>query len=43
MLNEKLKRYLDLLMEKNKVMNLTAIREKDEIIDKHFYDSMLFK
>ena len=41
MLNEKLKRYLELLMEKNKVMNLTAIREKDEIIDKHFYDSML--
>ena len=41
MLNEKLEKYLELLIEKNKVMNLTAIREKDEIIDKHFYDSML--
>lgn len=41
MLNEKLEKYLELLIEKNKVMNLTAIREKEEIIDKHFYDSML--
>ncbi|VWL85396.1 16S rRNA (guanine(527)-N(7))-methyltransferase RsmG [Oceanivirga miroungae] len=39
--NEKLNRYLYLLMEKNKVMNLTAIREKDDIIVKHFMDSML--
>lgn len=41
MLNEKLLKYLDLLIEKNKVMNLTAIRERDDIIDKHFYDSIL--
>ena len=41
MLNEKLEKYLELLIEKNKVMNLTAIREREEIIDKHFYDSML--
>lgn len=39
--NEKLNKYLELLMEKNKVMNLTAIREKEDIIVKHFYDSML--
>ena len=34
---------LDLLLhliEKNKVMNLTAITEKNEVIDKHFADSL---
>lgn len=41
MLNEKLLVYLDMLMEKNKVMNLTAIREREDIIEKHFEDSML--
>ena len=41
MLNDKLLIYLEMLMKKNKVMNLTAIREKDDIIDKHFFDSML--
>lgn len=39
--NEKLNRYLEMLIEKNKVMNLTAIRQREDIIVKHFYDSML--
>ena len=29
-----------MLIEKNKVMNLTAITEFDEVIDKHFLDSL---
>ena len=29
-----------LLVEKNKVMNLTSITEEDEVIDKHFIDSL---
>ena len=29
-----------LLIEKNKVMNLTSITEEDEVIDKHFIDSL---
>ena len=33
--------YLRLLTEKNKVMNLTAIREEKEILEKHFIDSLL--
>lgn len=41
MLNDKLLIYLEMLIEKNKIMNLTAIRDKDDIIEKHFYDSML--
>lgn len=40
-MNEKLNIYLEMLMEKNKVMNLTAIREKEDIIEKHFMDSLL--
>ena len=28
-------RYYRMLVEKNKVMNLTAITEEDEVIDKH--------
>lgn len=36
--------YCMMLLEKNKVMNLTAITDIDEIITKHFVDSvMLFK
>lgn len=31
--------YYDMLIEKNKVMNLTAITEFDEVIEKHFLDS----
>ena len=32
--------YYKMLVEKNKVMNLTAITEKNEVIDKHFADSL---
>lgn len=32
--------YYDLLIEKNKVMNLTAITEFDEALKKHFIDSL---
>lgn len=32
--------YYKMLIEKNKVMNLTAITEYDEVIDKHFVDSL---
>ncbi|MEG0805979.1 MAG: 16S rRNA (guanine(527)-N(7))-methyltransferase RsmG [Lachnospiraceae bacterium] len=32
--------YYDKLMEKNKVMNLTTITELDEVIEKHFLDSL---
>lgn len=41
MLNEKLEIYLDMLMQTNKHTNLTAIRDRDAIIEKHFIDSML--
>lgn len=33
-------RYYELLIEKNKVMNLTGITEFDEVIEKHFLDSL---
>lgn len=33
--------YYDMLVEKNKVMNLTAITEFDEVIEKHFIDSLM--
>lgn len=33
--------YYHRLIEKNKVMNLTAITEYQEVIDKHFVDSLL--
>ncbi|MBR1571154.1 MAG: 16S rRNA (guanine(527)-N(7))-methyltransferase RsmG [Lachnospiraceae bacterium] len=32
--------YYEMLIEKNKVMNLTAITEFDEVIEKHFLDSL---
>lgn len=32
--------YYELLIEKNKVMNLTAITEFDEVVEKHFLDSL---
>lgn len=32
--------YYEMLIEKNKVMNLTAITEFDDVIDKHFLDSV---
>ena len=33
-------KYYEMLIEKNKVMNLTAITEYDEVIEKHFLDSI---
>ena len=33
-------KYYEMLIETNKVMNLTAITEFDEVIDKHFVDSL---
>lgn len=37
---EKLYKYYEMLVEKNKVMNLTAITEFDEVSVKHFADSL---
>ena len=37
---EQLEKYYELLIEYNKVMNLTGITEKDEVYLKHFYDSI---
>lgn len=34
-------RYYELLMEKNKVMNLTAITEFCDVVSKHFIDSLM--
>lgn len=39
---EQFNTYFQMLVEKNKVMNLTAITEKEEVIDKHFIDSLAF-
>lgn len=33
--------YYKMLIEKNKVMNLTTITDEDEVIEKHFIDSIL--
>ena len=32
--------YYEMLIEKNKVMNLTSITEFDEVMKKHFLDSI---
>lgn len=37
---EQFLRYYEMLVEKNKVMNLTGITEYDEVIQKHFLDSL---
>lgn len=37
---EQLNKYYELLVEYNKVMNLTGITEKNEVYLKHFYDSL---
>lgn len=37
---EQFEKYYDLLIEWNRVMNLTAITEYDEVITKHFLDSL---
>ena len=34
-------RYYEMLIEKNKVMNLTAITDFEEVIKKHFLDSLV--
>lgn len=39
---EQLQTYYEMMVEKNKVMNLTAVTEKDEVITKHFLDSLCF-
>jgi 16S rRNA (guanine527-N7)-methyltransferase len=36
----KLEKYYELLIEYNKVMNLTGITEKEQVYLKHFYDSL---
>lgn len=38
---EQFQSYYERLIEKNKVMNLTAITEYEEVVDKHFVDSIL--
>lgn len=37
---EKIARFYDLLIEKNKVMNLTTITDEKEFLDKHIIDSL---
>ena len=37
---EQLYSYYEVLIEKNKVMNLTAITEFDDVVIKHFADSL---
>lgn len=39
---EQFYRYYELLIEWNKVMNLTAITEMEEVVKKHFLDSLSF-
>ncbi|QEH62394.1 16S rRNA methyltransferase GidB [Spiroplasma chinense] len=39
---QNLETYMELLQQENKKYNLTAIVESQEIIDKHFYDSVIF-
>ena len=36
----KFNKYYELLIEYNKVMNLTGITEYEEVLEKHFYDSL---
>jgi len=38
---KKFELFLDIFMEKNSVVNLSAIRDKDWIIEKHFLDSLI--
>lgn len=37
---EKFQSYYEQLVEKNKVMNLTAITKEEEVVEKHFLDSL---
>lgn len=38
--SEKLFDYLDMILDKNKYLNLTAVRERDEAVQKHIVDSL---
>ncbi|MBQ5810343.1 MAG: 16S rRNA (guanine(527)-N(7))-methyltransferase RsmG, partial [Clostridia bacterium] len=38
---DRLEKYAEMLIEKNKVMNLTAITQPEEVALKHFYDSLI--
>ena len=38
---EKFEKFLDIFIEKNSQINLSAIRDKDWIIEKHFIDSIM--
>jgi len=38
---EKFEKFLELFMDKNSKINLSAIREKEAIIEKHFIDSIM--
>lgn len=38
---EKFEKFLELFIEKNSQINLSAIREADDIIEKHFVDSLM--
>ena len=40
MQQEQLTLYYEMLVEKNKVMNLTAITEFEDVLEKHFLDSI---
>lgn len=37
---DRIERFADILLEKNKVMNLTAVREKNEVARRHMADSL---
>ena len=38
---EKFEKFLEIFIEKNSQLNLSAIREKNDIIEKHFIDSIM--
>ena len=40
--NEKLERYMDEVLKRNRDINLTAVRDRDEFIQKHIIDSLVF-
>ena len=39
---QKFQQYYDMLIEKNKVMNLTAITDSKDVVIKHFVDSIYY-
>ncbi|NUJ98131.1 16S rRNA (guanine(527)-N(7))-methyltransferase RsmG [Candidatus Gracilibacteria bacterium] len=38
---KKFEKFLELFLEKNAQINLSSIREKDEVVEKHFIDSLM--